>query len=86
MKRTTEQLLTWAPLGVGLALMMSRHRRLGLAIAAVSPLTVVTLHPRGTRRALRKVPKALARASRQVGKKVACGAKETGKSIRWVVG
>lgn len=84
MKRTTEQLLTWGPLGVGLALLLSRHKRLGLAIALVSPLTVVTQHPRGTRRALRLVPKAVARAGEVAGRKVARGAKEAGKSIGWL--
>ncbi|MGH9466011.1 MAG: hypothetical protein ACRD1Y_01525 [Terriglobales bacterium] len=84
MTRTTEQLLTWAPLGIGLALILSHHKRLGMAVALVSPATVAMQHPRGTKRALRKFPKAVARASKEAGRNVARGAKEAGKSFGWL--
>ncbi|MGH9412607.1 MAG: hypothetical protein ACRD0Y_02600 [Terriglobales bacterium] len=53
-------------------------------MAAVSPITVVTQHPRGTRRALRLVPKAIAKAGNQIGRKTASGTKKAGKSIGWL--
>ncbi|MGH9488444.1 MAG: hypothetical protein ACRD04_12765 [Terriglobales bacterium] len=84
MKRTTEQLLTWGPLGVGVGLIVGGHKRLGVAIAAVAPVIVVIQHPRGARRALKLVPKAISQAGKQVGRKVARGAKQTGKSISWL--
>ncbi|MGH9483722.1 MAG: hypothetical protein ACRD1F_01590 [Terriglobales bacterium] len=64
--------------------MLSGHKRTGLAVAAVSPITVVTQHPRGTRRALRLVPKAIAKAGNQIGRKTASGTKKAGKSIGWL--
>lgn len=91
MNRTTQNLLTWAPLGAGLALMLSDHRRLGVAMALVSPVTVVMEHPRGTRKALKAIPKSLRRCGKATGKamakagyEVGHGAKEAGKSLRWL--
>ncbi len=84
MERTTEQLLTWAPLGFGVALILSGHRRLGFLLALVSPVTAITQHPRATRRALRQVPKAVAKAGKEIGRNVACGTKKAGKSIGWL--
>jgi hypothetical protein len=80
MNRTTDQLLTWAPLGAGLGLILSGHRRLGLATALVSPIAVAVEHPRGTRRALRGVP----RAFKTVGEQVGCGMAKTAKGFRWL--
>lgn len=84
MNRTTEQLLTWAPLGAGLALILSGHRRAGLAVALVSPVTVAIQHPRGMRRAFRTLPRATGRAFKSVGEQVGCGMAKTGKSLRWL--
>ena len=92
MNRTTETLLTWAPLGAGLALILSDHKRLGLLTALASPATVWWQHPRATRRALRAVPRALRRAGAstgramgEVGKGVGRSARETGRGLRWLV-
>jgi hypothetical protein len=92
MNRTTEKLLTWAPLGAGLALMLSDHKRLGLLVAMASPATVWWQHPRATRRALRSVPRALRRAGEatgramtEAGKGVGRSARETGRGLRWMV-
>lgn len=57
---------------------------MGLATALVSPITVATQHPRGTRRALRQVPRAVRKAGEQVGRKVACGTRQAGKSFHWL--
>ena len=91
MNRTTENLLTWAPLGAGLALILSNHKRLGFLVALVSPTTVWVQHPRATHRALQAVPKALrvagkntGRALGRVGQGVERGAKHTGKSLSWL--
>lgn len=80
MNRTLEHLLTWAPLGAAVALMLSDHKRLALAVAAVSPITVAVQHPRGTRRALRAVPRGL----KQAGEGVARGGREAGRGLRWL--
>ncbi|HXR98147.1 MAG TPA: hypothetical protein VN709_09920 [Terriglobales bacterium] len=79
MNRTAENLLTWAPLGAAAALMLSDHRRWGLLIGLVSPITVAMEHPRGTRRALKAIPKSLAKAGESVGR----GAAQAGKSLKW---
>lgn len=84
MERTTEKLLTWAPLGFGVALILGGHRRLGFLVALVSPVTAISQHPRATRKALRLVPKAIAKAGKEIGRNVACGTKKTGKSIGWL--
>ncbi|HEY7837820.1 MAG TPA: hypothetical protein VIC54_04415 [Terriglobales bacterium] len=84
MNRTTEQLLTWAPLGAGLALILSGHRRIGLAVALTSPITAATQHPRGTRKLLRAVPRKTGKAWARMGKEVGHGMAEAGKSIRWL--
>lgn len=80
MNRTTDQLLTWAPLGAGLALILSGHRRLGLATTLVSPIAVAIEHPRGTRHALRAIPRAFKTAGEQIG----CSMAKTGKGFRWL--
>ena len=92
MTRTTENLLTWAPLGAGLAFVLSGRRRLGLALALVSPATVWLQHPRATHRALRALPRALRRAGEatgramgDVGRGVGRSARETGRGLRWMV-
>ncbi|MGH9394347.1 MAG: hypothetical protein ACRD1E_09280 [Terriglobales bacterium] len=82
MNRTAENLLTWAPLGAGLALMLSEHQRLGLMVAAVSPITVAAQHPRATRRALKKVP----RAFEEFGKAMTKGTRKAGYGLKWMVG
>lgn len=91
MNRTLEQLLIWAPIGAGVALMLSDHKRCGLAVAAVSPVTLAVTHPRGMRRALRAIPRglrrtghALVRAGEQVGRSSAKGVRETGRGFRWM--
>lgn len=86
MERTSEKLLTWAPLGVGLALILSGHKRLGFMLALVSPATAITQHPRGTRRALKLMPRVIAKAGRQFSCTVARGTKKRGKSLGWLVG
>jgi len=86
MSRTVEHLLTWAPLGAAVALMLSDHKRLGLAVGAVSPVTVAVRHPRATRRALRKVPVALKDMGASVGKSVSRGVKQAGSGVRWAMG
>lgn len=72
-KNTVENLMTWAPLGAGLALMLSDHRRLGMAVALMSPATVAWRHPRGTRRALRAIPDGFGTAAR-----------ESARGLRWL--
>jgi|SRR6185312_3656112 len=95
MNRTTENLLTWAPLGAGVALILSNHRHWGMAVAAISPITVATQHPRATRKALRAVPKGLASMGKHTGKALAKaghatahstarGVRECGRSLRWM--
>lgn len=91
MNRTTESLLTWAPLGAGLALLLSDHKRLGCAVMAVSPITVATQHPRASLRALKGVPKSLrasgkatGKAMRRMSKSVERSGREAGKAIRWM--
>jgi|GEM_PF-3559646 len=87
MTRTTENLLTWAPLGAAVALMLSDHKRIGLAVGAVSPITVAWRHPRATRRALRAVPRSLKDAGKGVakmGRRTGYGAKRAGKAFRWM--
>lgn len=84
MNRTTEQLLTWAPLGAGLALILSGHRRIGLAVALTSPVTVAIQHPRGTRRALRAFPRKTGKAFARMGEQVGHGMAEAGKGLRWM--
>lgn len=91
MNRTLEQLLIWAPLGAGVALVLSDHKRCGLAVAAVTPATVAITHPRGTRKALRAIPRglhkagrAIERAGEQMAKGSARGARETGRGFRWL--
>ncbi len=87
MTRTTENLLTWAPLGAAVALMLSDHKRIGLVVGAVSPITVAWRHPRATRRALRAVPRSLKDAGKGVakmGRRTGYGAKRAGKAFRWM--
>jgi hypothetical protein len=84
MNRTTENLLTWAPLGAGVALILSDHKRLGLLVAMVSPVTVWMEHPRATRKALRTVPKAAWKTGYAAGKAVGKVGKGAGKGIRWM--
>lgn len=91
MNRTTENLLTWAPIGAGLALLLSDHKRMACAVLAVSPITVATQHPRATWKALKGVPKGLrasgkatGKAMREVGKSVERSSREAGKAIRWM--
>jgi hypothetical protein len=80
MNRTTEHLLTWAPLGAGLALILSGHRRIGFLTALVSPATVSIQHPRRMRHAFRVVP----RAFKNMGEQVGCGMTKTAKGFRWL--
>lgn len=82
--RTTDHLLTYAPLGAGLALILSGHRRLGLALALLSPLNVAIQHPRGTRKALRAVPRSTGKAFERVGEELGHCVAEAGKSFRWL--
>ncbi|MGH7968063.1 MAG: hypothetical protein ACREIC_04980 [Limisphaerales bacterium] len=84
MTRTVENLLTWAPLGAGLALMLSDHKRLGLAVVSVSATTVAWRHPRATRRALQAVPRTLGEAGKSVGKAGRDAGREVGRSLRWL--
>ncbi|MGH9417730.1 MAG: hypothetical protein ACRD01_14000 [Terriglobales bacterium] len=91
MNKTTENLLTYAPLGAGLALLLSDHKRLGVAVMSVSPITVATQHPRATWRSLRALPKSMrvsgkatGKALRRVSKSVERSGREAGKAIRWM--
>lgn len=84
MSRTMENLLTWAPLGAAVALMMSDHKRLGLAVGVVSPVTAAVQHPRAMRRALGKVPRALGTMGGAVAKSVGRSAKHAGYGVRWM--
>lgn len=93
MNDTTEKLLTWGPLGLGLGLMLGDHRRLGMAVALLSPVTVAWEHPKATRKALRAIPeslgecgKATGKALRKAGEQVGCSAKQTAKGLRWLTG
>ncbi|MGH9519273.1 MAG: hypothetical protein ACRD2D_06465 [Terriglobales bacterium] len=91
MNRSLEQLLIWAPLGVGVGLMLSDHKHLGWAVTAVTPITVAVTHPRGTRKTLRAIPRGLHKAGRAIGRageqmarSSARGARETGRGFRWL--
>ena len=91
MNRTTENLLTWGTIGAGLALMLSDHRRFGLAVAAVSPLTVAVQHPRAMRKALKAVPQSLmscgeatGKAFEHAGRSVGISMRKTGHGLRWL--
>lgn len=82
MNDTVEQLMIWGSLGIGVGLMASDHRRVGLAVAAVAPVTVSVLHPKGTRRALRAVPKALTVSGWAIGKSGKVSSKALWKSTQ----
>lgn len=91
MNRTVENLLTWAPIGAAVALILSDHRRIGLAVAAVTPTTIAILHPRATRRALRAVPRgfeecgvATGKTFRHLGRDLGHSFKEAGKGLSWL--
>jgi hypothetical protein len=84
MNRTTENLLTWAPIGAGLALILSNHKRLGFLVAMVSPTTVWLQHPRATRRALRVAGKNTGKALGRVGQGVGRSAKHAAMSLNWL--
>ncbi len=93
MNDTTEKMLTWGPLGLGVGLMLADHRRLGMAVAMLSPVTVALEHPKATRKALQAIPenlaeygKATGKALRKAGEQVGCSAKQTAKGLRWLAG
>jgi hypothetical protein len=59
MNRTSENLITWGSLGIGVGLLASGHKKAGWAVVSIAPATMVILHPRGTLRALRAIPQTL---------------------------
>jgi len=84
MNETIEQLMIWGSIGMGVGLMTSGHRRLGMMVASVAPVTVATLHPRGTHRALRAIPVALAVSGRAIGESGKVSGEAFWKSTRKV--
>lgn len=84
MNDIVEQLMIWGSLGIGVGLIASDHRRLGMAVAAVAPVTVTILHPKGTRRALHAIPKALATSGWAIGKSGKVSGKAAWKSAKGV--
>lgn len=84
MNDTAEQLLIWGSLGVGIGLIASDHRRLGMAVASIAPVTVSLLHPKGTGRALQAIPQALAASGWAIGKSGKVSGKAVWKSTKEV--
>lgn len=84
MNDTVEQLMIWGSLGIGIGLIASDHRHLGLAVAAVAPTTVAILHPRGTRRALKAIPQAVAMSGWAIGKSGKVSGKAMWKTTKGV--
>lgn len=67
MNETTEQLLIWGSAGIGLGLLTSGHRHLGILVSSVAPATAAIAHPKGTHRVLRSIPVAMAVSGRALG-------------------
>lgn len=84
MNETVEKLMIWGSLGIGVGLISSDHRRLGMLVASAAPVTAAIVHPRGTRRALQAVPKALAASGWAIGKSGKISGKAMWKTTREV--
>jgi hypothetical protein len=84
MNDTVEQLMIWGSLGIGVGLFASDHKHLGIAVAAVAPTTVAILHPRGTGRALKAIPKAFAVSGWAIGKSGKVSGKAMWKTMEGV--
>ena len=84
MNDTVEQLMIWGSLGIGIGLIASDHRRMGMAIASIAPVTVTVLHPKGTRRALLAIPKALGVSGWAIGKSGKVSGKAAWKTTKGV--
>lgn len=84
MNDTVEHLMIWGSMGIGVGLITGGHRRIGMLVASVAPITAAALHPRGTHRVLRAVPKALAVSGVTIGKSGKASGVAVWKSTREV--
>lgn len=71
MDRTVQSLLIYGTLGSGIALSTTGHRHIGLVLCLTSLAIVAMCHPRGTKRAILAVPKAMGQTGKAVGKAAA---------------
>lgn len=77
MDRTVEGLLIYGTLGSGIGLSSSGHRHIGFVLCLSSLVIVAICHPRGTKRAILAIPRAMGQTGKALGKAAA----GTGKVI-----